>query len=486
MNKIYLFLWLLLSALLTACYEDTGNYDYHPVNEIQISNIEKEYIRERWQHLLIEPQMKFSLDEKGKMAWRWEIDGKLVSEDLNLSYDVAQDVADDPYKCRFTAIYLADSTRFYQEFDLKVVTPYDKGLMVLSEQEGKAMLSFRPEQAEDKEFSKWVYQMENGSDLEGKPLSLEQSWPHDDNILIATSRANYKLDRKILKLLKRYDGSTMLDKDPDFEMKFCQFSDMVQGEDYGCAIGTNGRVYTFREYNDYFSTPSPMPVPDYYDASILYDYRLSDKCLIVTAGWGGNTRYFLGYDDLAGRFLYFYHSSASTIDDGQLNTVLAREPIIGLPILAIGGWKNNTFASFFYDPQTGVAKVVKAHDRTFSKMTEADVLTLSNHHFTPSTILKFSDKDGRAIFSSDHLIRQIYMEDVTAESSILSEKLPQGAEITCLKLSADQKLLYVGVLSDRTDEFKGDLYILDAVSGEMVGEPYLGVGGKVVDILEKY
>ena len=99
--------------------------------------------------------------------------------------------------------------------------------------------------------------MENGSYLEGKPLSLEQSWPHDDNILVATSRANYKLDRKILKLLKRYDGSTMLDKDPDFEMKFCLFSDMVQGEDYGCAIGTNGRVYTFREYNDYFSTPFP-------------------------------------------------------------------------------------------------------------------------------------------------------------------------------------------------------------------------------------
>ena len=43
MNKIYLFLCLLLSALLTACYEDKGNYDYHPVNEIQISNIGKEY-----------------------------------------------------------------------------------------------------------------------------------------------------------------------------------------------------------------------------------------------------------------------------------------------------------------------------------------------------------------------------------------------------------------------------------------------------------
>lgn len=486
MNKIYLFLCLLLSVLLTACYEDKGNYDYHPVNEIQISNIGKEYIRERWQHLFIEPKVQSSLDENGKMAWRWEIDGKLISEELNLSYDVAQDVADDPYKCRFTAIYLPDSTRFFQEFDLKVVTPYDKGLMILSEQAGKAMLSFRAEDAEDKEFSKWIYQMENGDYLDGKPLSLEQSWPHDDNILVATSRANYKLDRKILKLLKRYDGSTMLDKDPGFEMKFCQFSDMVQGNDYGCAIGTNGRVYTFREYNDYFSTPSPMPIPDYNDAGILYNYNLSDKCLIVTAGLGGSMRFFLGYDDLAGRFLYFRHSYDSTIDDEQLNAVLAREPVIGLPILAIGGWKSNTFASFFYEPQTGIAKVVKAHDRTFSKMTETDVLTLSNHHFTPSTILKFSDKDGRAIFSSGHLIRQIYIEDVTAESSVLSDKLPQGAEITCLKLSADQKLLYVGVLSNRQDEFKGDLYVLDAMNGEIVNEPYLGVGGKVVDILEKY
>lgn len=485
MNKIYLFLSMLLSAVLTACYEDKGDYDYHPVNEIQITNISKEYVREKWQNLSIEPKLQFILGETGSVAYRWEINGKRVSEELNLSYDVAQDVADDPYKCRFTTIYLPDSTRFYQEFDLRVVTPYDRGLMVLSEQEGKAMLSFRAQDEEGKEFSKWVFRSENGAYLEGKPLSLEQSYPHDDNILVATSRANYKLDRKILKLLKRYDGSTMLDKDPGFEMKFCTFSDMVMGEDYGCAIGTNGRVYTFRKYNDYFSTPSPMPVPDYYDANNLYDYRLSDKCLIVTVGWGGSMRFFLGYDEKNGRFLYFYHQSSTTIDADQLNTVFAREPVIGLPILAIGAWKSNTFASFFFDPQTGVAKVVKSHDRTFSKMTEADVLTLSKHHFTASTILKFSDKDGRAVFTSGHLIRQLHMDDVTGESTVLSDKLPEGAEITCLKFSTDQKLLYAGVLSKRDDEYKGDLYVLDAVSGDIV-ETYTGVGGRLVDVIEKF
>lgn len=78
------------------------------------------------------------------------------------------------------------------------------------------------------------------------------------------------------------------------------------------------------------------------------------------------------------------------------------------------------------------------------------------------------------------------MSNVTAPSTVLSDKLPEGAEITCLKFSSDRKRLYVGVLSDRSDEFRGDLYLLDAVSGAIIGEPYRGVGGKLVDVIEKF
>lgn len=487
MNKIYLFLCVLLAAGVTACYEDKGNYDYHPVNEIQVSKIEKEYAREKWQLLSIQPELKFSLQQTDEMAYRWEVNGRLVSEEKDLNYDVDVDVADDPYKCRFTAIHLADSSRYYQEFQLKVITPFEEGLMVLSEQEGKAMLSFRPEHSEDGEFLKWVYLNENGTNLEGKPLSLEQpEWLHDNQVFVATSRANYKLDKKILKLVKRYDGSTMLEKDPDFEIKFCKFTDMVENEDFGCAIGTNGRVYTYREYTDYFSTPSPRPIPTNADLEVMVDYDLSEKCLISTAGWGGSVRRFLGYDSRKGQFLQFSNKFNLTIDDEQLNSVTVRTPLIGMPLLAIGSWSYNKFASFFYDPQTNVAKVVALHNSTFSKVEDKALITLPDHDFTPSTILKFSDTDGRAVFSSGHLIRQIHLEDVTAPSTVLSDKLPEGAEITCLKFSSDRKRLYVGVLSNRSDEYKGDLYVLDAINGNLIGEPYLGVGGKLIDVIEKW
>mgnify|MGYP006921711918 FL=1 len=54
-----------------------------------------------------------------------------------------------------------------------------------------------------------------------------------------------------------------------------------------------------------------------------------------------------------------------------------------------------------------------------------------------------------------------------------------------LKLSNNRKSLYVGVDSGREGEFKGDVYVLDAVTGEIL-TTYSEVGGAPVDILEKY
>ena len=104
----------------------------------------------------------------------------------------------------------------------------------------------------------------------------------------------------------------------------------------------------------------------------------------------------------------------------------------------------------------------------------------------PKQILqKFCDATERAIFSSGSVIRQIRMRNVTAGSSILSDKLPTNAEITCLKLSVDRKRLYVGVFNDNNNEFKGDLYLLDAVTGGII-DCYPAVGGKIIDVIEKF
>ena len=376
---------------VVACYEDKGNYDYHSINEVSISNIENEYVREKWQNLSISPKLDFLIEETDNMAYRWEFDGKLVSEERDLSYDVDLNVADDAYKCRFTAIHLEDSSRYYCDFSLRVVTPYDKGLMVLSEQEGKAMLSFLADNEEGDNFDKWV-----------------------------------------------------LVKQSDFSIKSCSFMDITAWEPWGAVIDSKGVPYIFRERNDYWASPSPNPIPVYDDTDVLINYELDEQFILTVIGYGSTGR-FLGYDNLEGRFLYFRKQSSP--DPEQFNRVTIRTPTIGIPALAIGMFAYEEYASFFYDPETGVAKVVPTHDATFSNVKEENVITLENHDFTPKTILRFCDATERAIYSSGSTIRQIRMRNVAGGSTLLSDKLPTDAEITCLKLSVDKKRLYLREIS---------------------------------------
>lgn len=485
MNKIILILSVWMAVGLASCYEDKGDYDYQAINEIAISGIEKEYTLQRWNELSIRPGLAFSTQKADEVAYVWEIDGKVVSRESELKYTVSNNIADDPYKCRLGVLHKSQDSYYYRDFTLKVISPYEKGLLVLSEQDGKAMLSFRLENSVEPGFDKWIFKQENNDYLEGRPLSLEQpAWSLNADVFVATSKGNYRLARKTLKYLKRYDGSNALVKDPDFEMKFCVFTDMVSGEDYGCAIGTNGQVYTFREYTDFFSSPSLKPIPDYNDATNLIDYELSDKCLVYTTSYG-QVRRFLGYDNKEGRYMLFMNRSGITADVEQLNNAYVRTPTIGMPLLAVGMWSYNKFGSFFYDPETNVAKVVASHNNSFQNVKPESLETLTSHKFTPSTILKFCDVTGRAVFSSGHLIYQLYMDDVTAEPELLCDKLPEGAIITCLKFSDDRKRLYAGVQSARSDEYAGDIYILNAETGAIL-ETCKGVGGKPMDIIEKF
>ena len=114
MNKICLFIYVLTLIGMSACYEDKGNYDYHPVNQITITGIEKEYQREKWDLLAIHPEFLFSQKETDQLAYRWEVDGRLVSQERDLAYDVDVNVSDGVYKCRMTVIHLADSSRYFQ------------------------------------------------------------------------------------------------------------------------------------------------------------------------------------------------------------------------------------------------------------------------------------------------------------------------------------------------------------------------------------
>ena len=89
------------------------------------------------------------------------------------------------------------------------------------------------------------------------------------------------------------------------------------------------------------------------------------------------------------------------------------------------------------------------------------------------------------LFNSGVVIYQSNVRSMTSAPTVLSDKLPAIGKITMLKLSNNRKFLYVGVDSGREGEFRGDIYVLDAITGEII-TTYSEVGGAPVDILEKY
>ena len=182
MKRIFAVIYIIITFGFVACYEDKGDYDYKAINEISISGIQDSYERMKWQDLRIAPELNFSLHENDSLAYRWEIDGRVVSTERNLDYSVDVNIADDAYKCRYVVTNTSGNIRYFQEFELKVVTAYNRGLLILSEQEGESMLSFRPE-GEDNEFLHW------GDLFTGKPLSLEQPYYMDEDVTITTSTA---------------------------------------------------------------------------------------------------------------------------------------------------------------------------------------------------------------------------------------------------------------------------------------------------------
>ena len=78
--RIYAFFWMIV-LLTVSCYEDKGNYDYHPINEVKISGIKEDpYEILRWDTLKIPVTLENSLNEKAKLIYAWYLDQKKIAD----------------------------------------------------------------------------------------------------------------------------------------------------------------------------------------------------------------------------------------------------------------------------------------------------------------------------------------------------------------------------------------------------------------------
>lgn len=484
MNRIKIFFLLFVMVILSvSCYEDKGNYDYHPINEVSISGIHQEYEIERWDTLKIPVTLKNSLDQNRELVYAWYLDKKKIAETRDLNYVISEKAK--KYAARFEVTDPAnDSVRFFQDFEVAVRTMYATGLMLLSECGEHPEISFYNTQTNPaRKIVHDMFRLENNKLLNGKALGIEQSsrYSYGGVIFIHTSASSHQLDPVLCKEMVVFDENSFTEPNPVYDMIYCRFEDAI--EKFGTAIGKDGRIYPKQSRQNRFMSASLKPV--YVEGKQeRIDYALSPMALTTRNA-------VLTYDNISGRFLYFYNSyDIPSYDENQYDMVRMSKTHIGLPWL---GWGFNMnggsygYSSLFYDAETNEAALVRAHSHTGNIRGQDSLVILKDHHLSPDSRMVISPATNRLYYSDGgHKLYVLNLSDPEFKFASLDFEcgIPDNCRITMLKLAANNLDLFVGVVSDRQEKYNGDVYRINAKDGTVVD--YLkGFGGKPVDMIEK-
>lgn len=189
--KIEYYLWSILFLIgCYACYEDKGNYDYEEVNSFEIEKIVTNQVSPYTvgDTVFASPVLKFALDSnEADLSYEWRLmGGRLIGTDRDLVY--VADTVSDNYMPVFSSLTVtnnknglrANGTCIFMVFKKN----FQEGWMLLSEKESKAELNYliwKTEYKEGKEVHSFdeyprVFQQENGMELGGKPIRLQEFW----------------------------------------------------------------------------------------------------------------------------------------------------------------------------------------------------------------------------------------------------------------------------------------------------------------------
>ena len=131
-------------VLLTVCYKDKGNYDYHPLKEPVVSNFDTAYNAVVGDSFIIAPKIVLgSGNTKYTGLWKISIPGQMGTQDytgqeLRIVFGLGAS--------RFPAVFIVyDSTtemKYYYKFVINGTTAFARGTIVLSDNGSASAISF--------------------------------------------------------------------------------------------------------------------------------------------------------------------------------------------------------------------------------------------------------------------------------------------------------------------------------------------------------
>lgn len=162
------FLGAALMALGTVSCSDDPEEKVVPPDVESVAGIEASYAKGQHEYLEITPDVSLSNDNEQGVTYEWNIGYEVVGTEKTLSYKCSK-LGD------FNGYFKASSATGAKivEFTLRVSSPYDRGLLLLSETSEGSMLSFKRLDVMETPVSSFAFRDNNPTLSLGKtPLAL--------------------------------------------------------------------------------------------------------------------------------------------------------------------------------------------------------------------------------------------------------------------------------------------------------------------------
>ncbi len=319
MKNLFSILILVLATVVTACYDDNGNYDYSELAQVDIKVSKDTIYVTQFTTLDLPANVEIKGGNASDYTYSWrvwsnEVGGvkkqKTISDDKNLLYEVTE--VPGSYTLLLTCHNERTSVDTYKSVQMVVQGVITEGWMVLHEKDGKSdfdliMTPFFSQRVEDDKVLHNVYESINGEPLDGKGVKIASFFTslRYQNVVILTEKGGARLDATTMQ--KVYDMSTLMPDMYDWHPEgyifwHYWFSPGRYGFD---ALVSNGHFYLYSCIGAMGFTTYVEPIT-------------TDGLTYRAAPYA--PRYFdyfmaLVYDELNGRFLYVSKNNSGSSND---------------------------------------------------------------------------------------------------------------------------------------------------------------------------
>lgn len=309
MNRSKLY-WILLIVLIgTGCYKDKGNYDYVPVNEIEILGIDENTRYDLWlgkNFTMPEPEIVFKDSAKAHsdLSYRWRLDKKVISTEKVLDVMVVlkpntfQEWGDFTVKDERTGI------SYLKKFRVSVLAPFDMGWVWLAENGGRTELNIYPFSGDT--VLQNVYAKVNGMDLPQETWGLTEHFSQTGGgwqyAFLVVGKNAVELNKSDLTnevwVKQEFVGGQC---PADLEIAACGYI-----KNYSCIVTRAGQLYVRYASGGYLYEGRYPSVP------FRGDYKLSP---VMVSNMPPAYNILIFYDELQERYMYLYKGELRGFDE---------------------------------------------------------------------------------------------------------------------------------------------------------------------------